>query len=198
MVSRFIRGKAGSILLTGAIIAGLVVVADKFNLGTRVAFGARSVGQAAGQTITQPIAGLTETLTSGIDDIAKQAQGLFGSLASAGADVQGAFTGDRNAIGNFFNQPPNETIQDKRIPIPKGVVDLSKLFSPRQIERRLNIGRENQSIVNPRLREEFFTRTGLTAESFSDPAKRESLLQKTIGEQIKKFPQFFGSSQPFE
>lgn len=103
MVSKFLRSRGTGLLVTGAVLAGIVFLADRFNLGTQIAFGARSVGQSAGDVITQPIAGLTETLTGGINDIRLQAQGLFEQLAAAGADVQEGFTGDRDAIGNFFD-----------------------------------------------------------------------------------------------
>ena len=89
--------------LAGVVIAGVAIAADKLNLGTAIAEGANEVGKAGGSVITQPIAGLTETLTAGINDIRLRAQELFEGFGVAGADFQEAFTGNRNAIGDFFD-----------------------------------------------------------------------------------------------
>jgi len=102
MVGIPLKGTVVKIVAAGVIIGGAVYAADKLNLGTKVAFGANELGLAAGNTITQPIAGLTSALTKGIEDIRLNTQGLFDGLGKAGADVQEAFTGNRDAIEDFF------------------------------------------------------------------------------------------------
>jgi len=97
------KGTVIKVVLAGVVIGGAVYAADKLNLGTRVSDGANQLGQAGGNAITQPIAGLVDSLTKGIRDIQLNTQGLFEGLGSAGADVQEAFTGNRDAIKDFFD-----------------------------------------------------------------------------------------------
>ena len=116
MVSKRVRNRAITIAVSGIIIAGIIFGLRRLRIGSTIKEGAFGLGSTAGDIISQPIAGLTNALTTGITDIALRAQELFGALGSAGADVQGAFTGNRNAIKDFFDEQAQDQTRPQGTP----------------------------------------------------------------------------------
>lgn len=186
----FLRGTAGKVVLTGGVIGGLYLVSTHFQLGTRLKQAAFATGQAGGDVITQPIAGLTEALAGGINNIRLEAQKLFGNLGAAGADVQEAFTGNRDAIKDFFDGGSER--QDERPPSrdssAKPQLDISDTFSDIAIRTR---------IINAdaALTPQGYTNDSGTLRAINSPfksgAEQENALQKAIADAAKLFPEYF-------
>ena len=191
MVQKFIRGKAGGIVLTGGIIAGLSLAASHFKLGTIIKKAALDTGKSGGDIITQPIAGLVESLTSGLENIKSTIPNFLETTGTIGADFQEFATGNRNAIGTFFDGTPEETSNDRPAARPAARVpalDLSNLFEEAAIRTRIVTG------DNARTREGSRNSSGTLRAintSFKSGAEAESALQKAIAESAKLFPQFF-------
>lgn len=89
------RNAAVKLLVAGGVIVGVIFVADKTNLGTRIINGAKGLGETIGKTVTGLPAGI-------ISGGAQGAGELGNTAATAGADFQEFVTGNRNAIGDFF------------------------------------------------------------------------------------------------
>lgn len=194
MVNRFIRSKATGIVITGAVIAGLAVLADRFDLGSRIKQAAFATGQAGGDVITQPIAGLTNTLTSGINNIRLEAQKLFEGLATAGADVQEGFTGNRDAIGDFFGfgnnngeqAPALEGFADQTPSVRTTPLRISDILNPQSGQRLFSPGGTQRRRTD--------TGGGTAFGGFSTFKAQEEALEKAFAESKARFPQFFSAS----
>ena len=106
MVSKFLRGKSTEIVVTGLIIAGLVFAATKLNLGKQIKEGAFGFGSSAGDVLTSPLTGLVSSLTQGLNDLQSTIPNFLETTGSIGADFQEFVTGNRNAIGTFFDDTP--------------------------------------------------------------------------------------------
>ena len=95
MVSKRIKRTAIGIGITGGVVVGLAILFSKTDLGTRIQTALRGFGQQVGLGITNPFTGLLEGVRAGGAELAQEA-------GAAGADIQETFTGNRNAISDFF------------------------------------------------------------------------------------------------
>ena len=106
MVSKFLRGKSIELLVTGAIVVGAVYGLTKIRAGEQIKAGAFGLGSTAGDVLTQPFAGLVTSLTKGLNDLQSTIPNFLETTGSIGADFQEFVTGNRNAIGTFFDDTP--------------------------------------------------------------------------------------------
>ena len=109
MVSKFLRGKSIELLVTGAIVVGAVYGLTKIRAGEQIKAGAFGLGSTAGDVLTQPFAGLVTSLTKGLNDLQSTIPNFLETTGSIGADFQEFATGNRNAIGTFFDGTPEIT-----------------------------------------------------------------------------------------
>lgn len=84
MVQKRIRRTAIGVGVTAGILLGTAIIFKKFNIGNQVIAALGGFGKTAGMSITEPIRGLIEGVQTG------------------GADIQEQVTGNRNAIGNWW------------------------------------------------------------------------------------------------
>ena len=181
-----LSGLATKILLGGGVVLGVSYLADKANLGTAFAQGANELGKAGGVVLTEPIAGLTESLAGGINKISDDAKKLFESLGSAGADVQGAFTGNRDAIKDFFegnNERPKER---------ESAFDVSKRLSDEGITssiKRAISANSSTGYTNSRGTSRDTSREGYGG--YGSAEAQETAFQKTLRENMAKYSEWF-------
>lgn len=121
MVSKAGRGLAIRLLITGGIIAGAVILADRANLGTRIKSGAFQLGQAGGQAITFPIAGLAQGTNEGLAGLI-QTSSLLGKTAKELSEglqksISATLGGGFNVFSEFGNNERgfNTNVQDPKI-----------------------------------------------------------------------------------
>ena len=180
-------GLVFKILLGGGVVAGAAILADKANLGTAFSQGANELGKAGGNALTQPIAGLVESLSLGVTKISEDTRKLWESFGSAGADVQGAFTGNRDAIKDFFDgnnerptqRPSVEKTYSKRLS-DKGIAT--------SIQRAISANSSKGS-TNSRGTSRDTSVKGFGG--FGSAISQETSLQKLLRQNMEKYPEWF-------
>lgn len=85
MVQKRIRRAAIGVGVTAGVLLGTAIIFKKFNIGDQIISALGGFGKTAGMSITEPIRGLIEGVQVG------------------GADIQEQVTGNRNAIGNWWD-----------------------------------------------------------------------------------------------
>lgn len=85
VVQKKIRSAAMGVGVTAGVLLGVAIIFKKFNLGGQVLDSLKGFGVTAGKGVLAPITGLVEGVQVG------------------GADLQEQVTGNRNAIGNWWN-----------------------------------------------------------------------------------------------
>lgn len=191
MVQKFIRGKAGGIVLTGAIIAALAYGASQLELGSRIKKAAFDTGSAGGDVITQPIAGIVSSLTSGLEDIKSKIPNFLDTTGTIGADFQEFVTGNRNAIGTFIDGTPEEKSDSRTTSRSSGRLDVSDLLTEDSVLARLvnQTKAQGSGFNNGRGTQRDTSRNGFGG--FGSAAAQESELQRLIAENASKFGEFF-------
>ena len=186
MVNKFIRGKATQIVITGVVIGGLAYGASRLELGSKIKKAAFDTGSSGGDVITQPIAGIVSSLTKGLEDIKSTIPNFLDTTGVIGADFQEFFTGNRDAIEDFFDgeQRPSErpsiapTIQNRLS--DKGIADSIKNAIATNSSKGLTNSRGTSRDTSDR-----------GFGNFGSAEAQETAFQKTLRENMKKFPEWF-------
>ena len=110
-----LRGRGANILLTGGLLVGGIIVAQRLQLGERLGEGAFGLGRAGGNIVSQPIAGIVSGLTDGLNAIKDSIPNFLDIGGTLGADFQEFVTGNRDAIGDFFSGESANTTEKPTI-----------------------------------------------------------------------------------
>jgi len=151
MVAKKIRNTAIKVVVAGGIIAGVAILADKADLGSRIIQSAKDLGATLGKTITGIPQGIIAGTSEGAGD-------LGNSALKAGADFQEFVGGDRDFLGKLFeglfngpqeasgetpgldpNQPDNPTVNNPGTRSVLEKVNFSNILSQFKLGNNENI-----------------------------------------------------------
>ena len=96
MVQKRVRRTAIGIGVTGAVIIGVAFALSRLNVGEKVVGAAGGLGSTVGQVITKPFEELIKSFTEGGAAVVEEG-------GKTGAGIQEFFTGNRDAIADFFS-----------------------------------------------------------------------------------------------
>jgi len=190
-----VRGTAVKILITGGVIVGVILVAQRFGVGGRIVGG---FGDLAG-VLTQGPLEFLKVFAEGAGQIGKEAvaisenfqrslsggllgseQELFGGGGFVGGTIteETVFTNPGQRLPEFLSSAlkaftPQRTPTTPDRPAGKSILDVASAFTRQAQETRLA------------------SRSQLVTSSTLGPVEREAALQKLLAETRERFPQFF-------
>lgn len=190
-----VRGTAIRVLITGGVIVGVILIAQRFGVGGRIIGG---FGDLAG-VLTQGPLEFIKTFAEGAGQIGSEAikisenfqRSLAGGLLASEQTLfgGGGFVGGTITEESLTTQPsqkfpeflqsafkaftpqPGPTTPDR--PAGKSIFDVATAFTRQAQETRLSL------------------QQGTTFGGFGDPISQEAALQKAIAESREKFSEFF-------
>lgn len=193
------RAVAGKVLGVGGGIAVLLLagyVLSKSDAGKKILGSVKGAGDFTGQALSLPFAGIVEGLNKGLSQLFENTGALGKNLGTAGADFQEFFTGNRNAIGDFFsgNQEQSSPIQ-----ISQGIKEAFEQ-SANTVKKQIANGTSSFGVssTKPITVTEDLINIGVTGEpttsefgGFGTAENQQNALERLIQQNAAKYPQYF-------